>query len=97
MVEDHRHVDKGALGDPHSTDQMSELASAAAVDQPGAPQPQYHRQTMTTTIATENHILTDGKRTLSSALRSYQYVTSGFYKFLARFSGECFPLIYCHV
>lgn len=52
-------------------------------------------QTMTTTTKTteestiEDQILTAGKRTpLSSALRSYQYVTSGFYKFLARFSGE---------
>lgn len=56
---------------------------------PDSQQLQLDRQTMTTATSTmENQILTDGKKTLSSALRSYQYVTSGFYKFLARFSGK---------
>lgn len=68
------------------------VISAAAADHHHHQQQQ--RQTMTptammTTSTIEKRILTAGKRTLFSALRSYQYVTSGFYKFLARFSGEC--------
>lgn len=78
----------GAARLPDSPNQISEISAAAADHY------QHRRQTMTptammTTSATEKQILTAGKRTLFSALRSYQYVTSGFYKFLARFSGEC--------
>lgn len=83
-------------GEEGTADPLNQINELAAVDD---------RRTMTkattTTMMTvvveekeeesaiENPMLTAGKRTLSSALRSYQYVTSGFYKFLARFSGEC--------
>ena len=48
--------------------------------------PGQREEDLVTTTSIEKQLLTAG--TLSSALRSYQYVTSGFYKFLARFSGE---------
>lgn len=43
-------------------------------------------------LTTEHEsVTTAGHGRLSSALRPYQYVTSEFYKFLARFSGKSHP------
>lgn len=78
--------------------QRADPATISTTRLPDSQQLQLDRQTMTTATSTmKNQILTDGKKTLSSALRSYQYVTSGFYKFLARFSGEWDELLKCGV
>lgn len=60
------------------SDQTSKL-TAAAKQHPD-------QQIMTTTKS--QLMLTAEKGTVSSGLRPYHYATSGFYKFLARFSGE---------
>lgn len=87
-------LSSSSLNQTSACDWMRSTAAAAAVD----PQTMTTTtSTETTTMATEQPILTAGKRTLISALRSYQYVTSGFYKFLARFSGKTKILFLLHL
>lgn len=84
-------------GKEGTADPLNQINELAAVDDRRTMTKTTTTTTMMTVVveekeeesAIENPMLTAGKRTLSSALRSYQYVTSGFYKFLARFSGEC--------
>lgn len=77
-------VSGGALSHARLVDSPKQHCESAAVEA----QDRQIMATTTTTTTTDREVVTVGKRTLTTALRSYQYITSGFYKFLARFSGE---------